>query len=87
MHRQNIFFITLVLFLVIAIVAVGYATGRGPLAVVSAGISRGYKKSAFEFVGSVGAYSVDARLFGLRVTVVPPRKEKTQLPAGTNSIV
>ena len=23
-----------------------------------------------------GAYSVDARLFGLRVTVVPPRKEK-----------
>jgi hypothetical protein len=24
-----------------------------------------------------GAYSVDARLFGLRVTVVPPRKDKT----------
>jgi hypothetical protein len=24
-----------------------------------------------------GAYSVDARLFGLQVTVVPPRKEKT----------
>ena len=23
-----------------------------------------------------GAYSVDARLFGLRVTVVPPRKER-----------
>ena len=27
-----------------------------------------------------GAYSVDARLFGLRVTVVPPRKEK--IPQG-----
>jgi len=24
-----------------------------------------------------GGYSVDARLFGLRVTVVPPRKDKT----------
>jgi len=40
MHRQSIIFITLVLVLVVAIFAAGYATGRGPLAVVSAGISR-----------------------------------------------
>ena len=32
--------------------------------------------AALFFLGP-GAYSVDARLFGLRVTVVPPRKEKT----------
>lgn len=40
MHRQNAIFVTLILIVVVAIVAVGYATGRGPLAVVSAGISR-----------------------------------------------
>jgi thiol-disulfide isomerase/thioredoxin len=40
MHRQSIIFVSLLLILVIAIVAVGYATGRGPLAVVSDGISR-----------------------------------------------
>lgn len=40
MHRQNAIFITLILILAVAIVAVGYATGRGPLAVVSAGITR-----------------------------------------------
>ena len=33
--------------------------------------------AALFFLGP-GAYSVDARLFGLRVTVVPPRKEKGQ---------
>jgi len=33
--------------------------------------------AALFFLGP-GAYSVDARLFGLRVTVVPPRKEKAQ---------
>jgi len=33
--------------------------------------------AALFFLGP-GAYSVDARLFGLRVTVVPPRKDKTQ---------
>ena len=31
--------------------------------------------AAIFFLGP-GAYSVDARLFGLRVTVVPPRKDK-----------
>ena len=31
--------------------------------------------SALFFLGP-GAYSMDARLFGLRVTVVPPRKDK-----------
>jgi hypothetical protein len=35
--------------------------------------------AALFFLGP-GAYSVDARLFGLRVTVVPPRKEKVQYP-------
>src|SRR6185369_15251864 len=35
--------------------------------------------AALFFLGP-GAYSVDARLFGLRVTVVPPRKEKGQRP-------
>jgi thiol-disulfide isomerase/thioredoxin len=39
-HRQNSIFVTLVLIVAVAILAVGYATGRGPLAVVSAGISR-----------------------------------------------
>lgn len=32
--------------------------------------------AALFFLGP-GAYSVDARLFGLRVTVVPPRKDKS----------
>lgn len=32
--------------------------------------------AALLFLGP-GAYSVDARLFGLRVTVVPPRKDKS----------
>jgi thiol-disulfide isomerase/thioredoxin len=39
-HRQNIIFVTLLLIMAVAIVAVGYATGRGPLAVVGDGISR-----------------------------------------------
>ncbi len=34
--------------------------------------------SASLFFLGPGAYSVDARLFGLRVTVVPPRKDKFQ---------
>lgn len=40
MHRQNIIFVTMLLIMAVAIVAVGYATGTGPLAVVSNGISR-----------------------------------------------
>lgn len=40
MHRQGIIFVSLLLILTVAIVVFGYATGRGPLAVVSAGISR-----------------------------------------------
>ena len=40
MHRQSIIFVSLVLIMVVAIVAFGYATGQGPLAVVSTGISR-----------------------------------------------
>ena len=40
MHRQNIIFVSLVLIMTVAIVAVGYATDRGPLAVVGAVISR-----------------------------------------------
>ena len=40
MHRQSIIFVSLILILAVAILAFGYATGRGPLAVVSEGISR-----------------------------------------------
>ncbi len=40
MHRQSIIFASLLFIVAVAIVAFGYATGRGPLAVVSAGISR-----------------------------------------------
>ena len=39
-------------------------------------IIRVLTSAALFFLGP-GAYSVDARLFGLRVTVVPPRKDKT----------
>ena len=40
MHRQSVIFVSLLLIIAVAIVAVGYATGRGPLAVVTSGISR-----------------------------------------------
>jgi len=40
MHRQSIIFVSLILIMAVAIVAVGYATGRGPLAVVSGYVSR-----------------------------------------------
>ena len=40
MDRQRIIFVSLLLILAVAIVAVGYATGQGPLSVVSMGISR-----------------------------------------------
>src|SRR5262249_4704878 len=40
MHRQNIIFSSLLLIVVIVLITIGYVTGRGPLAVVSAGITR-----------------------------------------------
>jgi len=45
----------------------------GPIDVVY--IPRILLSAALFFLGP-GAYSVDARLFGLRVTVVPPRKDR-----------
>jgi hypothetical protein len=45
----------------------------GPVDVVY--ILRILLSAALFFLGP-GAYSVDARLFGLRVTVVPPRKDR-----------
>ena len=38
MNGQNIIFVSLLLIAATAIVAVGYATGRGPLAVISGGV-------------------------------------------------
>lgn len=40
MNRQRTIFVTLLLIVAVSIVAFGYATGRGPLAVVSDGITR-----------------------------------------------
>src|SRR5215510_13397521 len=40
MHRQNIIFGSLLLIASIAVIATGYATGQGPLGVLSRGISR-----------------------------------------------
>jgi len=40
MKRQKIIFIALLVILAVVLVTVGYATGRGPLGVISAGISR-----------------------------------------------
>lgn len=40
MTRQNIIFVALLIILTVALVAAGYTTGRGPLGVISAGISR-----------------------------------------------
>src|SRR5215216_1269561 len=40
MHRQSIIFASLLVIVLVAIVATGYATGRGPLGVLSIGISR-----------------------------------------------
>lgn len=40
MHRQNVFVLALLAIVSVAILAVGQATGRGPLGVVSAGIAR-----------------------------------------------
>ena len=40
MHRQSIIFGSLLIIILIAIVAAGYATGAGPLGLLSNGISR-----------------------------------------------
>ena len=40
MSRQHVIFVALLAILAVAIVAAGYSTGRGPLGVISAGISR-----------------------------------------------
>jgi thiol-disulfide isomerase/thioredoxin len=40
MNRQNIIFAALLVILAVAIVAAGYATGRGPVGVIGMGISR-----------------------------------------------
>ncbi len=40
MNRQNIIFVTLLIILTVGLVAAGYTTGRGPLGVITAGISR-----------------------------------------------
>jgi thiol-disulfide isomerase/thioredoxin len=40
MHRQSIIFVSLLLVMALAILAFGYATGTGPLGVLSRGISR-----------------------------------------------
>src|SRR6266478_6464987 len=40
MNRQQLIFVSLLLILAVALVAAGYATGRGPLGVISIGISR-----------------------------------------------
>ena len=40
MNRQQIIFVSLLFILAVVLVAAGYATGRGPLGVISIGISR-----------------------------------------------
>ena len=40
MHRQNIIFGSLLVIVLGAVIATGYATGRGPLGVLSIAISR-----------------------------------------------
>src|SRR5678815_5235063 len=40
MHRQSLIFVSLLLLVTVAIVAISYATGAGPLAVLSMGVSR-----------------------------------------------
>ncbi len=40
MHRQNLFVLALLVIVTVAVLTVGYTTGRGPLGVLSAGIAR-----------------------------------------------
>ena len=68
-------FLTSILTIVACIAAVAnLLLADQPIDVVY--ILRILTSAALFFLGP-GAYSVDARLFGLRVTVVPPRKDKT----------
>ena len=68
-------FLTSILTIVACIAAVAnLLLADQPIDVVY--ILRILTSAALFFLGP-GAYSVDARLFGLQVTVVPPRKDKT----------
>ena len=60
---------------VIACLAAGANLLLADQAIVTVYILRILLSASLFFLGP-GAYSVDARLFGLRVTVVPPRKDK-----------
>ena len=67
-------FLTAVVSIVVCVAAIAtlFFTDR-PIDVVY--VLRILTSAALFFLGP-GAYSVDARLFGLSVTVVPPRKDK-----------
>jgi hypothetical protein len=67
-------FLTIILTIIACIAAVANLLSDQPIDVVY--ILRILTSAALFFLGP-GAYSVDARLFGLQVTVVPPRKDKT----------
>ena len=65
-------FLTPILTMIACIVAVANLLPSNDVAYVL----RLLTSASLLFLGP-GAYSIDARLFGLRVTVVPPRKDKT----------
>ena len=67
-------FLTPILSVITCVAAVTNLLLTGPTTNVLY-IVRLLTSAALLFLGP-GAYSVDARLFGLRVTVVPPRKDK-----------
>ena len=68
-------FLTIILTIIACLAAVANLLWADqPIEVVY--VIRILTSAALFFLGP-GAYSVDARLFGLRVTVVPPRKDKT----------
>ena len=67
-------FITPILSIIICVVTIpNLSLGDQSMNVIY--ILRILTSAALFFLGP-GAYSVDARLFGLRVTVVPPRKDR-----------